>query len=203
MPTRRRRPGLVRVLPWGLLALALLLPVGLALREAGGGATVEPLPDYGLVPEFELTERSGRAIRSAELAGRPWFANFIFTRCQGTCPVLSTRMAELRERIGDDVRLVSFSVDPLHDTPGVLSDYARRLHAPERQWLFVTGGVAELRALVTDGFHLSAAESASGGEITHSDRVALVDGDFRIRRYYLGTEKSWIDEAVRDLARLQ
>ncbi|MGH7820623.1 MAG: SCO family protein, partial [Candidatus Binatia bacterium] len=101
---------LARLIPWGFLAVALVLPVGLALREAGGRATgaTEPLPDYGLVPEFALTERSGRAIRRADLAGRPWFASFIFTRCQATCPVLSARMAELRARIGDDVRLVSF-----------------------------------------------------------------------------------------------
>jgi protein SCO1 len=187
---------------WGILAAALVLPVALWLR---GDRVTDPsrLEDYGSVPDFELTEQNGRTVRRADLAGSPWLANFVFTRCEGTCPILSSRMAELQGALGPDVRLVSFSVDPDHDTPDVLAEYSGRFGARPDRWLFLTGPVAEVRSLIRDGFHLSVVAAEGHGAITHSDRIALVDGDLRIRRYYLGTEKGWIAEALRDLEALR
>lgn len=209
MPSSER---IAKTLPWGLLLLALLLPVGLWLRgpqrDASGSAPESrgELPDYGLVPDFSLVERSGRPLGRADLAGAPWFADFVFTRCSGTCPLLSARMAELQRRVGDGVRLVSISVDPAYDTPAVLSEYAGRFGASPDRWLFVTGEVTAVRRLVAEGFRLSVVqkEGAEGdGAITHSDRIALIDRDLRIRRHYIGTEKGWIEEALRDLERLR
>lgn len=184
---------------WTLLGVALLLPFAM---EYFPGTKV--LPDYGLVPDFHLVERSGREVRRAELAGAPWVADFIFTRCSGSCPALSARMTKLQDALGDRVRMVTFSVDPEHDTPRVLSEYASRLGASNR-WLFITGDTSELRKLVTDGFHLSAVEknvSAAEPLLTHSDRFALVDENLHIRQYYLGTEDGCIDQLRGDLESL-
>ena len=115
-------------------------------------------------------------------------------------------MVKLQSAFGGRIRIVSFSVDPEHDTPPVLAEYAARFGASDR-WLFVTGNASEVRKLVTKGFHLSAvaAKDGSSGEaaVTHSDRVALIDGDLRIRRYYLGTQEGWIDEIQRDIESLR
>jgi protein SCO1/2 len=165
-----------------------------------GGDPAE-LADYGTVPPFSLVERSGGEIRSTDLAGSPWIANFIFTRCSGTCPALSAGMAKLQAAIGGRATMVSFSVDPRHDTPEVLSEYARHFGASER-WLFVTGDVAHVRSLITQGFHLSATEADGpddGSAITHSDRIALIDAGLHIRAYYIGTEDGWVERVVHDL----
>ena len=193
--------SLQRAFPWAALAGALVLPAVLVWLEAADGRP-DPatLPVYGVVPAFELTERSGRAVGSDDLGGEPWLASFIFTRCPDVCPAVSGKMTELHRRLPAGVRLLSVSVDPRHDTPAVLRDYARRFEASERWW-FVTGGVEEIRSLVGGGFHLSLAENDDGA-ITHSDRVALVDGSGRIRRYYRGTEPGWVDEALQDLETL-
>jgi protein SCO1 len=160
------------------------------------------------VPAFTLVERSGRPISRDDLAGLPWVADFIFTRCSGMCPALSTRMAELRRQVreqGLHARLVSFSVDPSHDTPEVLRDYAARFGADDG-WLFVTGDRAALYELIGQGFRLSVAERAAppaddtGELITHSDRFVLVDAAGRIRGYYHGSEPDAVAALLRDLA---
>jgi cytochrome oxidase Cu insertion factor (SCO1/SenC/PrrC family) len=201
---------------WAVLALALMLPVALVLHGAvrrGGppisGAESAPrLDDYGIVPDFTLIERSGAPLRRADLAGSPWFADFVYTRCSGSCPVISGNMARLRRAVAGRARLVSFSVDPAHDTAEVLSAYAERFSAPRGEWLFVTGSVSDVRRLIGRGFHLAVADPPPGepelaGAITHSEKVALVDADLRIRRYYDGASDDWIDAAAADVLRLR
>ncbi len=191
--------------------IALVLLAGLwSLRGGTAGSAAEP-PVIGPVPPFSLVERSGQPISRDDLAGRPWVADFIFTRCTGMCPALSTRMAELHRRLreqGLQARLVSFSVDPSHDTPEVLREYATRFGADEG-WLFVTGDRDVLYQLIGQGFRLSVADrpteqAADSGElITHSDRFVLVDAAGRIRGYYHGADLDAVPMVLHDLAALQ
>jgi cytochrome oxidase Cu insertion factor (SCO1/SenC/PrrC family) len=201
-------------LPWLLLVLALLLPTALWLRDASrhgattsGGAKVEDLADFGVVPDFSLTERSGRPLTRAELAGAPWIADFVYVNCPGACPVLSGEMARLHHRVGERVRLVSFSVDPARDTPQALTAYADRFGASRTSWLFVTGPVAAMRQLIGRGFKLAvtdppAGEPGSPAAITHSEKIVLVDANLHIRRYYDGGTGEWIEAVMADLAKL-
>jgi protein SCO1/2 len=191
----------------GLIAVMLL--VGVAAFVSLRGEHAAP-PVVGQVPEFSLTERSGETRTRADLDGAPWVADFIFTRCTGMCPALSTRLAEVRRRAregGITARFVSFSVDPTHDQPAVLREYASRFGADGDDWLFLTGDRDALYSLIGGGFRLSVAErsaaaaAADGGElIAHSDRFVLVDGRGRIRGYYHGTDPAAVDAVLRDLA---
>jgi protein SCO1/2 len=199
---------------WWLAVVGLLMAgaATAALLVLGGRLQRPPLPDLGAVPEFTLTERSGREIRRTDLDGAPWIADFIFTRCTGMCPALTTRMADVRRRVaaaGLRARVVSFSVDPTHDTPEVLRDYARRHGADGDDWLFLTGSRDALYGLIGNGFHLSVSEqppgaaATEGGElIAHSDRFVLVDGRGRIRGYYHGLDADMPQALLRDLAAL-
>jgi protein SCO1 len=197
---------------WAVLVLALALPVALLLRRAAPAlhpltASAPLIADYGTVPDFALIERSGRALSRADLAGTPWFADFIYTTCQGSCPLLSARMATLQRRAGASARMVSFSVDPARDTPAALTRYAERFSASPTGWLFVTGEPKALRELIGKGFHLAVVDPPPGepeleDTITHSEKIALVDADLRIRRYYDGGAPGWVDDALADLARV-
>src|SRR5688500_11223995 len=130
MPLRR---GLL----WGLLVVALLAVVAAAALQR---LRKPDLAILGHAPEFSLINRDGRTIRLADLAGTAWVADFVFTRCPASCPMMSARMARLNRDMPADlgVQFVSFSVDPTYDTPEVLQRYAARFQAPER-WLFHTG----------------------------------------------------------------
>lgn len=207
-----------------LLLVVVLVLAGAGLRAAwrargSGGAAVTELGDDGAVPAFALVERSGRSVGLADLAGRPWVADFIFTRCTGTCPLLSSRMFAVQQALGGeegaeetaapDVQLVSFSVDPDYDTPAVLAAYAERFKADSERWWFLTGERQALYALIVDGFHLgvqAASDDAvrAGSElITHSTRLVLVDRAGHIRGYYNAIEEDAVARLLADLRALE
>src|SRR5256885_602366 len=83
--------------PRPAIAAALALLAG-ALALVGTRWIVRsspPPPRLGALPDFRLTERSGRPVGLADLRGTPWVADFIFTQCAGACPAMTARMARL------------------------------------------------------------------------------------------------------------
>jgi protein SCO1/2 len=163
----------------------------------------------GALPDFRLTERSGRPLSLADLRGRPWVADFIFTQCGGACPAMTARMVRLRRDLGTDVGLVSFTVDPAHDTPEALARYAATFGA-DASWRFVTGTQKDLYALSVGGFKLAAMEVPPGeqtagadGPFLHSSKFVLVDGEGVIRGYYDSTDEQAMRALVADAGLLQ
>ncbi len=169
--------------------------------------------DFVAVPPFALTERSGRTVTDADLRGKVWVASFVFVRCTGPCPQVTATMARLQDELNlagrDDVRLVTFTVDPERDGPEELSGYARHFQADPDKWLFLTGKKADLHRLLIDGFKVGVQENPDGkpgDEFTHSTRLVVVDRDGRIRGYFqglpLGTEEAHRQAFEEDRRRL-
>jgi len=153
----------------GLLVLALAGVIGIAVwtwqgaRRGQGSEDDRPLEGlkiFGTVPDFSLPERGGRRITLAEIRGKVWIVNFIYTHCTDTCPLQSARMAQLQAEFSaePDLRLVSITVDPEQDTPQVLAEYAGRFGADRDRWLFLTGEKKALYTLALEGFRLSVAD---------------------------------------------
>jgi len=164
------------------------------------------ISEYRSVPDFSLTERSGRIIRLADLRGKIWIADFIYTACSDTCPFQTADMAKLQERWIDEgaFELVSFSVDPGRDTPRALAKYADRFKADPKRWLFLTGGREEITRLIENGFRLAVAPAPRGnhGIIIHSPRFVLVDRQGQIRGYYDNRDSKAIQRLKDDVASL-
>lgn len=101
------------------------------------------------------------------------------------------------------VRLLSYTVDPEHDRPSVLQDYARRYGADLRRWTFVTGPDTTLYRLAVKGYLLPVDKAAdtTQGELgyVHSDMLVLVDPDLRIRGFYSGLDPSQIKRLSDDI----
>ena len=144
------------------------------------------IPSYGTLPSFELVNQDSEPFGSAQLTGKIWIADFIFTSCPGPCPIISSRMSELQKPLEKtDVHLVSFTVDPEKDTPQVLHDYAEKLKARPQRWDFLTGSRSTIYELTQDGFKLALSDgSEESGMPIHSTRVVLVDRHGAIRGYY-------------------
>ncbi|MDE2142570.1 MAG: SCO family protein [Elusimicrobia bacterium] len=139
------------------------------------------------------------------LRGRVWIADFVYTRCAGPCPMLSANMAGLQKRLPKSVGLLSFTVDPDHDSPEVLTEYARKFGADPQRWWFVAGDKPSLVKLFRDGFQIAVAESAAapeGQNVAHTTKFVLIDGEGRIRGYYDGDDAASLDKLAADASRL-
>jgi cytochrome oxidase Cu insertion factor (SCO1/SenC/PrrC family) len=172
----------------------------------GLGANVESSnPVLGVVPEFSLTERSGRPVRNSDLLGGYWVASFIFTRCATSCPIAVRELARLQADLPPEIRLVSFSVDPEYDSPEVLAAFAERNGANVDRWLFLTGEKTSVYRSIREGFHLAVEENSGavpGMEVSHTPRFALVDPKGRIRGYYESSVATDLERLRADVARL-
>ncbi len=162
------------------------------------------LASYGTVPNFQLTNQNGQPFGSAQLSGKIWIADFVYTTCPGPCPMISSRMSELQKPLEkSDVHLVSVSVDPEKDTPEVLREYAGRLHAQPGRWDFLTGSKAAIYNLSRDGFKLAADDgSANEGVPVHSTRLILVDRRGTIRGYYDALAPDAVTKLLADTSHL-
>jgi cytochrome oxidase Cu insertion factor (SCO1/SenC/PrrC family) len=143
------------------------------------------------LPDFQLTERSGKTVTKAGLAGKVWVASFVFTRCPGPCPAVTATVARLQAELAGDpnVRFVTFTVDPERDDPAELRKYADRYRADPEKWLFLTGKEAEIHTLMTEGFKVGVVkkpDSKPGDAFDHSTRLVVLDKGGVVRGYYDG-----------------
>src|SRR5438034_4062386 len=180
-----------------ILTLALLLWLRQLEVTALRQRTVS---SYGTVPEFLLVNQDGQNFGSAQLRGKIWIADFIYTTCPGPCPMISSRMSELQKPLEKtDVHLVSFSVDPEKDTPQVLRGYADKLQVDPARWDFLTGPKSAIYKLSHDGFKLAVSDGSDAeGLPVHSTRMVLVDRHGQIRGYYDATEPETITKLLAD-----
>jgi protein SCO1/2 len=122
--------------------MALLGAVFFALAAQAQPAVLEGV---------ELHDQRGVAIDASSLQGRPVLLNFVFTGCSSTCPVQVHELAELHRALPGDVRtavrFLSITVDPVHDTPQSLAEFARRMGADLPGWQFATGSPSQIEAL--------------------------------------------------------
>ncbi|MBX2852076.1 MAG: SCO family protein [Phycisphaeraceae bacterium] len=185
------------------LAATVVLVSLVFAGEPEGSALM--LDEPWAVPDFEVTDHNGQTITRRGMLGRVWVCDFFLTRCNGVCPVLGLKMAATAERLAkddafDDVMLVSFSVDPEHDTLDVLQAYRAK------NFEFWDKGNEDLRAeldsrwvharaedkeafwqTVRDGFRLGVGPANPEDKTTpiaHSRRFVLVDKEGIIRGVY-------------------
>jgi protein SCO1 len=168
------------------IALALLsFPMAALARDAGGGNS---LPVIGPAPPFMLTSQDGKPVALADLRGKVVAVTFIYTECPDICPMLTQKMVQVQDELGPDfgkkIAFVSISLDPEHDTPAVLKDYAQFWGAKPEGWSFLTGSLEAVRDVTRRyGVFFSKKED---GSVEHSQLTTLVDADGQMRVQYLG-----------------
>lgn len=192
--------AIVSILTTGLIAINLL-----ARREVEMQAASE-LPVWYALPAFALMDHEGRPFTLDAMKGKVSLVNFIFTRCQGPCPRITSVMVSLqltlqKTPVWDRVQLVSVSVDPEYDTPAVLAQYAGWSHAQPGKWFFITGTRADVWRLIVEGFKLPVGEADEDPlmPIFHSQKFALVDAAGRIRGMYDALESDARETMLRDV----
>ncbi len=183
-------------MPRVVSSLLLLAVAGLTFS-----CSKPPLPDYGLIPQFTLVDSNGKPFDSQSLHGKVWVADFIYTNCPGPCPRMTSQMHQVEQQVNgfEDVRLVSFSVDPDRDTPAALTTFAHRFGGPTAQWYFLTGSPATLHLLARDVFKIGDLISV----MDHSTKFMLVDKSGHLRGYYSSFDQEGIPTLLNDMKRLR
>ena len=185
----------------GIASVSLLENRSAAL--AGPKISPQPLAVYGQIPGFLLLDQTGQSFDQSSMRGKIWIADFIFTSCAGQCPLMTSAMRALQEKLPAAVQFVSITVDPQRDTPAVLSEYAERSRADTQRWHFLTGDRAQIEQLCLNGFRLSYAEGGSPTEpITHSSRFMLIDEEGKIRGIYDGTDPASNQRLIQEVRTL-
>ncbi len=207
-----------------VLSLLMLLPIGfiffvtsfgknrykLAVYFAEDSVAIEggqyKITKAYAVPEFTLMDQDKKPISQAQLRGSIYVADFFFTRCGSICPKMSTQLTRVQDEFVKDstVKIVSFTVDPKHDTAEVLQSYAKEYGAMAGKWRFVTGPKDSIYALAQKGYFITAMEdTAHPVDFIHSDKLILVDKNGWIRGYYNGTDLKDVDKLITEIKVLQ
>ncbi|TGE22341.1 SCO family protein [Hymenobacter aquaticus] len=204
-----------------VLGLILLLPVlaFLFLKTFGTNRFALPtyLPDrvdstqvggewqrdtvFHTLRDFRLPSQSGRVVSQQDLKGGLYVASFFFATCPGACPKVNSQLMRVQEKFRKEprVKLVSFTVDPEHDSVAVLARYAERYGAIAGKWFFLTGNKAELYRLATEEFRLPAPAGAAPG-IVHSQNLYLVDRNHQVRGIYDGTKPREVERLITEIS---
>jgi protein SCO1/2 len=177
----RRNQKILATILWATAVLAMLgvVVAGIWVKRPEG-----PAQTLFAAPNFSLTNQNGKTITDADLHGHVWIAMVFFTACPGVCPMMEARMVRLEKEItAPDLRIVSVSIDPEHDTPEIMKGYADGIGADESRSYFLTGS-KEAVFETARGFKLAATPAAGGNSITHTQKVLLIDRDNQARGIY-------------------
>ncbi|MEP2937414.1 MAG: SCO family protein [Gilvibacter sp.] len=173
------------------------------------------LATIGSVPAFSFTNQNGETISNASYEGKVYISEFFFTTCPSICPIMNRNMVQIQDEFygNPNLGIASFSIDPEHDTPQVLKEYATSYGVTNPNWHMLTGEKLDIYTLANNGFNLYAAqnEEVEGG-FEHSGFFALVDQQGNIRSrldehgnpivYYNGLEQDQIQMLKDDIKKL-
>ena len=181
------------------LFIFMLGSFGFYIIDKASKSRIDNISIIGQVPSFSLTNFDGSVITDQQLNDKISIVSFIFTQCEGACPIMSENMSVLQQRFSasDDVQFLSITTDPDYDTLDILEKFSSN-YSNNDNWFFLRGNLIEIIELSEKGFYLSAALLPAG----HSTRFVLVDKELNIRKYYEGTIESNIFELQSDIVTL-
>lgn len=168
---------------WLGFAAIMIFGLGGTIPPAGS-----PLADIGLAPSVRLIDSEAKPFDLETLRGKAVVVSFVFTTCDGTCPMTSAAMARTRDLLADrglwgkSVEFVSISLDPEHDTPNALKTYGRIYEVDPSTWHFLTGSADDVGRVVKSWDMW--AKRTPEGVLDHPSRIFLIDPNGHRREIY-------------------
>lgn len=173
------------------------------------------LETFGAVPAFTFTDQNGNTISNEDYTGKVYVVEFFFTTCPDICPIMTENMKKIQDKFlgNSNLGIASFTIDPAHDTPEVLKEYAKTKGITKPQWHLLTGKREEIFKLANEGFNLYVGSTPEvEGGFEHSGFFALIDKDGNIRSrkdengnpivYYDGLDDKGIQMLQEDIKEL-
>ena len=156
---------------------------------------------YHKIPDFSFLNQDSILVSQKDLSDYIYVTDFFFTTCPSICPILGQQLLQVHEKFANepDFKIVSHTLDPKHDTPSILKDYAQKLNIDNNQWIFLWGNKSEIYAIAEQYYIAALEDSTAAGGINHSGKLVLVDKEGHIRGFYEGTEDYGREELERDI----
>ena len=135
------------------------------------------------VPDFSLYDQSGRVVQSARFRGKQLMVNFIFTRCPVAtmCPASTAKMMAAQKLASEagvpNLELISITLDPAYDTPGVLKEFADVRGIDTVNFSFLTGPETAIKDLLTQ---FGVIAQFQGDILQHTLTTLLIDASGKI-----------------------
>ena len=161
---------------------------------------------YHQIASFNLTNQIGQVVNQNTTKNKIYIANFFFASCQSICPMMSNQLQEVQKAFlaDDSVLILSHSVNPLHDTVAVLSNYADTYGAKTNKWHLLTGNKKQIYDLAKTSYLVNAFEDDGSPEgFLHSELFLLIDKKARIRGMYDGTNTAEVKKLIEDVKLLK
>lgn len=172
-------------------------------KTVNGKVVVDTI--YHTVGPFSLLNQDSVVVTAQVAAGKISVVDFFFSTCRTICPKMTNQLRRVQYKTQNDtgVVILSFTVDPLNDTPSRLKAYARANQAISGKWHFLTGDKQQIYDLARNSYFLTAMEGSGADPFLHSEQVLLVDKEGRIRGMYDGTDHFEVKKLIEDIAALK
>jgi protein SCO1/2 len=147
------------------------------------------------VPEFSLIDQDGTAVDHTVFDGKITILNFIFTNCLTACPPMTSNMVQIYKKLdGSPVQFLSISVDPVHDTPERLTEYAAKFGIDTDRWTFLTGPEGESARVVAESLKFEISEDPDGSAVIPlADGTTMANIRHPIKLFLIGPNREILD----------
>lgn len=155
------------------------------------------LPIYGEATDGNVINSLGIKQTLDELMGdKVVLLSFIYATCNDVngCPLSTSVFHKIKRRLStagikDDLRLITLSFDPKHDTPDKMANYAKSLATEQTDWRFITTHSQQELRPILEGYNQTIQQQYdedghSTGTFSHTLRVYLIDRHKKIRNIY-------------------
>ncbi|WP_183573367.1 SCO family protein [Mucilaginibacter sp. X5P1] len=162
--------------------------------------------DYQTIPAFKFVNQYGDSTGSKDLEGKIYVADFFFTSCPSICPIMQRNMLNVYNEFKNtpDFKIISFTIDPKHDTVPVLKNYADKLGISGNSWWLMLGARDSVYNLAAKSYLVAVSEDSTvAGGYMHQGYFVLIDKQKRVRGSYDGTDMKQVNQLIDDIKTLQ
>jgi protein SCO1/2 len=137
-----------------VLATVSTLLCGVPAQSENSATASEEARARDYFTNLELINQDGETVRFFDdvLKDKVVVISFIFTNCEGACPVMTRKLTLVRDQlegyIGNPIQFVTLSLDPERDTPAAMKEFAKLHKADHDGWVFLTGSAGNLDAII-------------------------------------------------------
>ncbi len=159
---------------------------------------------YHTVGQFNHYNQDSVLMTNKDFAEYIYVADFFFTSCPSICPKVAKEMLRIHDALKDDpqVKVVSFTIDPIRDTPQRLKLYGDNLGIDHKKWIFLTGDKDATLDLAATYFVAALEDADAPGGFDHSGKIVLIDKQGHVRSFSEGTDPSTTPKLIEDIKKL-